>query len=251
MSSYYDNAPEVVKVKIDKFNAMVEEGRYPYAKASFRYDALCSDINERFDEYEGKIVKIAGRLMAKRGQGKVGFYDLMDSSGKIQLFASRAELGDDVFAAYKKLDVGDIIGVSGDSMKNTLLDGERIVISNLFYKPKQGDIVVLTKYSFLDEPIVKRVVAVEGQTIDIDFDKGEVYVDGELLHEDYIAAPTHRSYDVTFPQTVPEGCVFVMGDNRNASNDSRNGELGMVDRRCIMGKAYMIILPINKLKLLG
>ena len=147
--------------------------------------------------------------------------------------------------------VGRIIGVSGDSMKNTLLDQERIVISNLFYKPKQGDIVVLTKYSFLDEPIVKRVIAVEGQTIDIDFDKGEVYVDGELLHEDYIAAPTHRSYDVTFPQTVPEGCVFVMGDNRNASNDSRNGELGMVDRRCIMGKAYMIILPISKLRFLG
>ena len=147
--------------------------------------------------------------------------------------------------------VGRIIGVSGDSMKNTLLDGERIVISNLFYKPKQGDIVVLTKYAFLDEPIVKRVIAVEGQTIDIDFDKGEVYVDGELLHEDYIAAPTHRSYDVTFPQTVPEGCVFVMGDNRNASNDSRNSELGMVDRQCIMGKAYMIILPISKFKFLG
>ena len=147
--------------------------------------------------------------------------------------------------------VGRIIGVSGDSMKNTLLDQERIVISNLFYKPKQGDIVVLTKYSFLDEPIVKRVIAVEGQTIDIDFDTGAVRVDGELLHEDYIAAPTHRSYDVTFPQTVPEGCVFVMGDNRNASNDSRNGELGMVDRRCIMGKAYMIILPISKLRFLG
>jgi signal peptidase I len=147
--------------------------------------------------------------------------------------------------------VGRIIGVSGDSMKNTLLDGERIVISNLFYKPKQGDIVVLNKYSFLDEPIVKRVIAVEGQTVDIDFDTGEVRVDGELLHEDYIAAATHRFYDVTFPQTVPEGCVFVMGDNRNASNDSRNSELGMVDRRCIMGKAYMILLPISKLRFLG
>jgi signal peptidase I len=87
--------------------------------------------------------------------------------------------------------------------------------------------------------------------VDIDFDTGEVRVDGELLHEDYIAATTHRYYDVTFPQTVPEGCVFVMGDNRNASNDSRNSELGMVDRRCIMGKAYMILLPFSKIRFLG
>lgn len=114
MSSYYDNAPEVVKVKIDKFNAMVEEGRYPYAKANFRYDALCSDINERFDEYEGKVVKIAGRLMAKRGQGKVGFYDLMDSSGKIQLFVKRDILGAEEYARVKKYDIGDIIGVTGE-----------------------------------------------------------------------------------------------------------------------------------------
>lgn len=146
--------------------------------------------------------------------------------------------------------IGRIIGVDGDSMKNTLFDGERLVISNLFYKPKQGDIVVLTKYSFLNEPIVKRVIATEGQTIDIDFDNGFVWVDGELLHEDYIAQPTYRYYDMTFPQTVPEGCVFVMGDNRNASNDSRNGSLGMVDTRCIMGRAYMVILPLSKIKLL-
>lgn len=146
--------------------------------------------------------------------------------------------------------VGRVIGVDGHSMNNTLLDGERLVVSNLFYKPKQGDIVVLTKYSFMEEPIVKRVIAVEGQTIDIDFDTGMVRVDGEILQEDYIAAPTHRYYDVTFPQTVPEGCVFVMGDNRNASNDSRNSSLGMVDTRCIMGRAYMVIFPISKFKLL-
>ena len=97
-----------------------------------------------------------------------------------------------------------MVNVDGTSMLPTLEDGDRVLVSKLFYTPKQGDIVVLRKEQFLYEPIVKRVIAVEGQTIDIDFDKGIVYVDGEALDEPYILEPTYRELDFTGPVTVPE-----------------------------------------------
>ena len=144
--------------------------------------------------------------------------------------------------------VGRIIGVDGDSMNPTLLNGERVIMSNLFFTPKQGDIVVLTKESFDDDPIVKRIIATEGQTVDINFETGEVWVDGQLLDEPYIAEKTHRYYPgMTFPLTVEEGCVFVMGDNRNKSTDSRSPDLGTVDTRCILGKVYAIIYPFSEI----
>lgn len=137
------------------------------------------------------------------------------------------------------------IGVIGVSMKETLHDGDRVVISNLFYTPESGDIVVLRKESFMDEPIVKRVIATEGQTIDIDFDAGIVYVDGEALTEEYIAEPTYRQLQFEGPVTVPEGHVFVMGDNRNHSNDSRDASLGLVDERYIMGRVLFRMWPLS------
>ncbi|NLV50702.1 MAG: signal peptidase I [Clostridiales bacterium] len=143
--------------------------------------------------------------------------------------------------------IGRIIRVDGISMNPTLFNNEEVVISNLFYEPEYGDIVVITKASFSDEPIVKRVIATQGQTVDINFDTGQVWVDGVLLNEHYIAEPTHRFYDVQFPQTVPEGCIFVMGDNRNKSTDSRASEIGMVDKRCIMGRVYFVILPFSRI----
>ena len=145
------------------------------------------------------------------------------------------------------------IGVLGTSMVPTLrggeladgaaIGGDRLLVSKLFYEPKQGDIVVLRKPSFKDEPIVKRVIAVGGQTIDIDFDAGIVYVDGEPLKEDYVNEPTHRRIDFEGPVTVPEGYVFVMGDNRNASTDSRDSKISVVDERYILGKAYLLVMP--------
>lgn len=137
------------------------------------------------------------------------------------------------------------IGVIGVSMKETLHDGDRVVISNLFYTPESGDIIVLRKESFMDEPIVKRVIATEGQTIDIDFDAGIVYVDGEALTEEYIAEPTYRQLQFEGPVTVPEGHVFVMGDNRNHSNDSRDASLGLVDERYIMGRVLFRMWPLS------
>ena len=135
------------------------------------------------------------------------------------------------------------VSVSGTSMINTLYDGDRILISNLFYSPRQGDVVVLRKESFSTEPIVKRVIALEGQTVDIDFEAGIVYVDGQALDEPYIYEPTRRRIDFDEPVTVPEGCVFVMGDNRNGSTDSRDLRIGCVDVRLIMGKALLIAIP--------
>lgn len=95
--------------------------------------------------------------------------------------------------------------------------------------------------------MVKRVIATEGQTIEIDFDRGRVYVDGELLDEPYIAEPTHNQLDFQGPQTVPEGCVFVMGDNRNASSDSRRAQIGMVDERLIVGKVLLRVFPFDSI----
>jgi signal peptidase I len=142
--------------------------------------------------------------------------------------------------------VGRTIGVNGSSMRQTLEEGDRLVISNLFYTPKYGDIVVLRKESFADYPIVKRVIATEGRTVDIDFTAGVVSVDGVPLDEPYTNTPTNEPEDFTGPVTVPEGCVFVMGDNRNRSTDSRTNTIGCVDTRYIIGKALLRITPISR-----
>ena len=141
--------------------------------------------------------------------------------------------------------VGRIIGVVGGSMIPTLHEGDRVLLRSAFYEPKAGDVVVLTKESFSDKPIVKRVIATEGQMLDIDFSTGEVWVDGVLQDEPYIAELTLKEGDMTFPLTVDEGCIFVMGDNRNASTDSRWSLIGQVDTRCVLGKVLLRIFPIG------
>ena len=138
-----------------------------------------------------------------------------------------------------------LIGVDGHSMVPTLQDGDRLMVlsSALCGGFRQGDIVVLRKESFLPEPIIKRIIATEGQTVDIDFSSGAVFVDGRQLHEDYILERTFLAEGTVFPLTVPEGCVFVMGDNRNNSNDSRDARLGAVDERYIIGRAVFLAFP--------
>ena len=139
-----------------------------------------------------------------------------------------------------------IIVVSGDSMFSSLLDGDYLLLfSNTFYhEPKQGDVIVISKDSYDNgAPIVKRVIAVEGQIVDIDFDLGVVYVDGLPLDEPYVNTPTNRAEGVDFPLLVEEGCCFVLGDNRNDSKDSRHPDIGLVDRREILGKAVLLVFP--------
>jgi len=140
-----------------------------------------------------------------------------------------------------------IIDVSGTSMYPTLNNGDKMLVSGLFYSPKAGDVVVFKKDSYDPEKaLVKRVIATEGQEVNIDFSKGLVYVDGVVIEEDYINEITKNKLDFIGPKEVPEGCVFVLGDNRNASTDSRKSEIGMVDERLIIGKVYMVIFPINE-----
>lgn len=138
-----------------------------------------------------------------------------------------------------------IIEVIGTSMNPTLSNSDKMLVSGLLYEPKVGDVVVFKKDSYdPDRALVKRVIAVGGQEINIDFDKGIVYVDGEPIQEDYILEATHNKLDFIGPKEVPEGSVFVMGDNRNASTDSRKKEIDMVDTRLILGRAYYVVYPL-------
>ena len=139
-----------------------------------------------------------------------------------------------------------VVVVSGTSMTNTLKDGDYLlVLSNVFYRePKQGDIIVASKSTFDDgKPIVKRVIATEGQTVDIDFELGIVYVDGIALDEPYTKTPTTLQEGVTFPLVVEEDCIFVLGDNRNGSRDSRYPGIGMIHKKEVIGKVLLIFLP--------
>ena len=142
-----------------------------------------------------------------------------------------------------------IVIVSGPSMKNTLIDGDWLLLmSNVLYSnPKQGDVVVACKDSYDNgTPIVKRVIATEGQTVDIDFEEGIVYVDGKALDESYILTATTRAEGVQFPLVVDEGCLFVLGDNRDDSKDSRSPEIGLIDKREVLGKAIFVLFPGNE-----
>ena len=138
-----------------------------------------------------------------------------------------------------------MISVDGTSMLPTLQNGDRLLVLDAAWcgELQYGDIVVLRKENFYYEPIVKRIIAVGGQTVDIDYSTGSVYVDGKLLEEDYINEPTFDDEGMEFPVTVDEGCIFVMGDNRNASDDSRNPRLGIVDERYVLGRAVFLLFP--------
>lgn len=131
-------------------------------------------------------------------------------------------------------------------MRETLQNGDLLLVVNraLCGGFERGDVVIAAKAAFENgEPIVKRVIATGGQTVDVDFDGGVVYVDGQALEEPYIREATHLSEGAEFPFTVPEGSVFLMGDNRNGSRDSRAPELGAVDERCLIGRAVFLLLP--------
>ena len=139
-----------------------------------------------------------------------------------------------------------VVVVSGPSMNSTLAHGDYLLlINNVFYKnPQQGDIIVAAKDSFKNgEPIIKRVIATEGQWVNIDFEAGIVYVNDVALEEDYTYTMTNIEEGMPFPLIVSEGCVFVMGDNRNRSRDSRYPDIGLIDKREILGKAVFLIYP--------
>ena len=139
-----------------------------------------------------------------------------------------------------------VVIVSGSSMYSTLWSGDWLLVTGsvLYKEPQYGDIIVASKDSFNDgEPIIKRVIATEGQTVDIDFEAGIVYVDGTALEEDYTYTATNVQEGIVFPITIADGCIFAMGDNRNGSKDSRHPSIGMIDTREVLGRAVFLMFP--------
>ena len=141
------------------------------------------------------------------------------------------------------------VGVVGKSMEPTLYENDWLLVTAIKSDFKYGDIVISTQPNAFNEPIVKRVIATGGQTVNIDFGTGEVYVDGVLLEEDYIAGSTTDSEGFSGSITVPEGKLFVMGDNREHSTDSRSDVIGLLDERYIVGKAMVRIFPTGSFKI--
>lgn len=139
--------------------------------------------------------------------------------------------------------------VVGTSMLPTLHDGDKLLTYHLFYTPKKGDIITLNAPK-LEKNIVKRIIATPGDTIKFDFDAGEVYVNGELLDEPYINTPTNLKADWNYPNTIPDGYIFVMGDNRNNSRDSRSKDVKLVKYEDITGKVILIWYPFNRMKII-
>lgn len=150
-----------------------------------------------------------------------------------------------VFAFVFRLNI-----VDGHSMDMTLADGQYLLVSDLLYEPTAGDIVIVHKINAdpYDAPIVKRVIATEGQTVDIDFTTWTLKVDGKVIDEPYryLSNDPILTSDWDFPITVGEDQIFVMGDNRNNSADSRTEEIGLIDTRCVVGKAYVRLFPMNE-----
>ena len=166
-----------------------------------------------------------------RGQNLLEWYEALISAALVLVL---------IFSFFFR-----IIQVDGSSMVTTLVNGDKLIVWGAGYTPQRGDVVIVDSYTSYGKPLVKRVIAKGGDTVSIDYATGTVAVNGEVLQEDYIAEPTYLGYDVTFPYTVPEGTVFVMGDNRNQSLDSRSTYVGCIDERDILGRVLLCFMPFT------
>ena len=185
-----------------------------------------------------------GGEKSKTQQKRSGAASIFDIA---EMFAICAAVVLVIFTFVARLTV-----VEGPSMETTLHENEFILVRSLCYEPKKGDIVVVNDPTagVYSHPLIKRVIAVGGDTVDIDFSTWTLTVNGEVVDESKyrnldVSASTITS-DFTFPMTIKEGHIFVMGDNRNHSADSRAASIGQIDERCVVGKAAVRLFPINR-----
>ncbi len=143
-----------------------------------------------------------------------------------------------------------LVQVDGGSMNPTLHTGDKIIISNFLYTPDYGDIIAISKKGAEEESMIKRVIALPGDSVIIDFDTHIITVNGKVIYEDYeVTEPISEQYDLTYPVTVPDDCVFVLGDNRNNSIDSRSESVGFIKLDEISGKALIRLFPIGQINI--
>ncbi len=141
--------------------------------------------------------------------------------------------------------VARTVNIKGESMLPTLESGDQILARSFLYKPKRGDIVVIDEYTQFGVPLVKRIIGVGGDTIDLDAHSGDIYVNSQKIDEPYLAPGITRESNVSFPLTVPEGKLFLMGDNRESSQDSRDQDIGFIDERDVLGQGFFRLLPFQ------
>ncbi len=202
-------------------------------------DVIKSDVN-----FDADMWQVPAEPEAPRASGFVKLiYDFLETLVMVTLVILLC------FAFIFRLNV-----VDGPSMEKTLHTGEYLLVSDLFYEATPGDIVVIQDMTAgrYAEPIVKRVIAVEGQTVDIDFTTWTLTVDGEVVDESdyiYLSSGAAHTSDLQYPLTVKEGHIFVMGDNRNHSADSRLAEIGQIDERCVIGKVYARVFPFDSFQI--
>ena len=140
-----------------------------------------------------------------------------------------------------------LVDVEGHSMNDTLFTKDKVVVTSLFYQPKNNDIVVISHGAEYKKPIIKRVIATEGQTLKLDYENEKIIVDGIEIAEPYIKESTFSGFygNMTPPEVIPEGKVFVLGDNRRISLDSRTTEVGLIDVKDVIGKAQFVAFPFD------
>jgi len=150
--------------------------------------------------------------------------------------------------------VGRTMAVQMQSMAPTLLDGDRMIVRSILYTPQRGDVIIFAQQNFQNgAALVKRIIGLAGDVVHFDTEAGVVYVNGVALDEPYTSGPTNTAGDIPYPHTfvVPEGYVFVIGDNRNGSRDSRHNEIGPVDEREIIGQVVAVIMPFDRVSFIN